>query len=78
MTRRISEDLCARLAIMLDLGLGYLTLERSLVPGVEMGGQFLLEINTYSTDKVIQTFKQFDPGQFSFGQAEHMISGNVQ
>ena len=35
-TRRIADDLCARLSIMLDLGLGYLTLVRStptLSPG---------------------------------------------
>jgi excinuclease ABC subunit A len=34
--RRIAEDMCARLAVMLDLGLGYLSLERStptLSPG---------------------------------------------
>ena len=34
--RRIAEDVCGRLAIMLDLGLGYLTMERStptLSPG---------------------------------------------
>jgi excinuclease ABC subunit A len=34
--RRIAEDLCTRLAVMLDLGLGYLSLERStptLSPG---------------------------------------------
>jgi excinuclease ABC subunit A len=35
-TRRIAEDLCARLAVLLDLGLGYLSIERStptLSPG---------------------------------------------
>lgn len=35
-TRRITQDLCARLAVLLDLGLGYLALERStptLSPG---------------------------------------------
>ncbi len=36
MTQRIAEDLCARLRVVLDLGLGYLSLERStptLSPG---------------------------------------------
>jgi len=62
------------------VGRVYLTLDSSAIPGVELGGQFLLEINTYSTDQPIQTFKTKTAvrnGRTTFDGFERNAAGNL-
>ncbi len=43
------------------VGRVYLTLDASSIPGVQLNGQFLLELNTFGTDQKIQTYALVDP-----------------
>ncbi len=59
----------------------FLTLQSSSIPGIEIGGEFLLEINTYADDRVIQTFKTKTvtqpSGHVAFDGFERNAAGNL-
>ncbi|HEX4527586.1 MAG TPA: hypothetical protein VH108_12695 [Gaiellaceae bacterium] len=63
------------------VGRVFLTLQSSSIPGIELGGEFLLEINTYSTDQTIQTFKTKTvtqpSGHVAFDGFERNAAGNL-
>ena len=63
------------------VGRVFLTLDASKIPGVSLSGDFVLEINTFSTAKTIQTFavnQTTGPnGQTLFDGFQHDSAGNL-
>src|SRR5262249_24208511 len=63
------------------VGRNFLALSNSSIPGVQLSGDFLLELNTFANDQTIQTFKikqrQLASGRMAFDGFERDAAGNL-
>src|SRR5205085_1554112 len=55
----------------------FLTLQSNQIPGVQLQGDFLLELNTFATAQQIQTFKVNQDANGMFGGFAHDARGNL-
>ena len=59
------------------VGRVFLSLDSSQIPGVQLSGEFLLELNTFATAQEIQTFKVNQDSSGNFAGFAHDARGNL-